>query len=67
MDCYDKISELIDVVFLDPIWGADYKKKESVTLSLINDLNLTLEQIISNIINKNKSVIIKVPLNYNVI
>lgn len=53
----------VDVVFIDPPWGGkEYKNKPIVSFSLQNQ---KLSDVVKHLINENKSVILKLPLNYD--
>jgi 16S rRNA G966 N2-methylase RsmD len=63
---YKKIcnSHKANYVFLDPLWGPDYKSKEVVNLELIGKPG-QFDALIRHMITKNKTLIVKAPLNYN--
>lgn len=56
---YSKITQ--DIIFIDPPWEKNYKKKEKSDLLLDNT---PINVIIENLYNNTKIIVLKAPLNY---
>jgi 16S rRNA G966 N2-methylase RsmD len=56
-------SEIFDVIFLDPPWGGpNYKFEKSLSLTLDNK---PLIDVVKDLKNNNKIIVMKLPFNYN--
>ena len=63
LDIYKNMSNA-DVFYIDPPWGGkDYKKEKNLRLKIDNEY---IDEIINNIINNIKIIVLKLPKNYNI-
>lgn len=61
-DFLNHLDKDVDVIFIDPPWGKDYKSKLKLSIQIDN---LLLKQVTQMVLDRNRKVVWKLPNNYD--